>query len=149
MPAKERSTNIVSSFLDYQWINQIDKTDHVLFIAAGVLYYFEEDKIRSFFNKIADVFKGSEFIFDAASPLGVKMANKTVLKTSGMDNSVLLKWGLRNSSAIESWNSSIEIVDDYAVFKHFKRKTDFKNKIMLSIFDSFKSMFMVQLRFKR
>ena len=33
---------IISSFLDYGWLNKLEIQDNILFIAAGVFYYFEE-----------------------------------------------------------------------------------------------------------
>jgi O-methyltransferase involved in polyketide biosynthesis len=44
---------------------------NVLFIAAGVFYYFEAKQIKDFFIKLAGLFSGSEMVFDAASSLDI------------------------------------------------------------------------------
>ena len=79
----ERRKFIVSSFFEDDWFQNLHVEDNILFIAAGVLYYFKAEEVQNVFKKIADRFPGSEMIFDASSPLGIKMANKMVIKTSG------------------------------------------------------------------
>ena len=76
----ERRQYIASSFLDYDWLKRLIIEDNILFIAAGVFYYFEEFQIKDFLHKIADLSPESEIVFDATSPIGVKMANKMVIK---------------------------------------------------------------------
>jgi len=37
----------------------------LIMLFAGVFYYFEESRIKDFFYKIADLFSGSEIVFEA------------------------------------------------------------------------------------
>ena len=44
----ERRKFIACSFLDFDWFNRLIIEDNILFIAAGVFYYFEESQINDF-----------------------------------------------------------------------------------------------------
>lgn len=79
-----RRKSIAKSVFDYTWLDQIQPDNNVLIIAAGVLYYFDEKQVAEAFKTIADRLPGSEMIFDAASPAGIKMANRVVIKNSGL-----------------------------------------------------------------
>lgn len=87
----ERRNFLTGSFLDDAWLDQIQVTDGVLFVAAGVFYYFEESDIKSFFMRLADRFPGCEMVFDVSSPTGVKVANKRVIESAGLDERSYLK----------------------------------------------------------
>ena len=70
---------ISASFLDKDWLNEICVSEKVLFIAAGVFYYFEDSDVKEFLVRLADRFPGSEIIFDASSPYGIKTAKGRTL----------------------------------------------------------------------
>jgi len=113
----ERRKFIASSFLDKEWLEGIEVKGNVLFFAAGVLYYFEEDQIKEFILRLADRFPGSEVLFDVASPIGVRVANKKVVESSGLDERSHLKWGLENKKVIPAWDSRIKIIRSYYYFQ--------------------------------
>lgn len=142
----ERRKFISSSFLDYEWLDQLKKEDNILFIAAGVLYYFEEHQIKSFFNKIADSYTEGEIVFDAASPIGVRIANKMVIRGSGMDEKSFLKWGLNSAKKILQWNIPVEILGEFSLFRSVKKELKIKNKIGIFMSDIFKMQYMVHLK---
>ena len=56
IPESSRRKFIPASFLDDRWLKEIPDEDNVLFIAAGVLYYFDESQIKNIFNKISCTF---------------------------------------------------------------------------------------------
>lgn len=91
----ERRTFIVSSFLETDWLDQIVIESNILFLAAGIFYYFEGDQIKTFFLQLIDRFPGSEIMFDVASEVGVRVANQKVIESSGLDERSHLKWGLK------------------------------------------------------
>lgn len=147
IPEADRYLCIASSFSDDGWLSRPKNEDGLLFIAAGVLYYFEEDRIRDFFIKLARTFPKSEIIFDAASPLGVKVANKKVIQAGGMDEHSILKWGVESVQDIENWDRRITIVEHYPIFKHMKRNMSFRDKYGTFWSDLLNIMFMVHVRF--
>lgn len=118
-----------------------------MFIAAGVFYYFEENQMKKFFTKLADTFSGNEVVFDASSALGVRVANKRVIQGAGMDESSILKWGIETAKSIQLWDSRVEIIEEYSLFKNMKKGLPLKNKIGTLMSDILNIMFMVHLRF--
>lgn len=142
----ERRKFISASFLDDSWLDLLPIADNILFIAAGVFYYFEELQIKGFFKKIADRFPGSEIAFDASSPAGVKMANKMVIKNSGLDEKSFLKWGLKSAAEIQSWDSRIEVLAEDLFFKNVGRDMDFRTKFGTWLSDLLKMQYLVHLR---
>ena len=84
------------------WLEQIEVDENVLFIAAGVFYYFEEKEVKGFLIRLADHFPGSEILFDVSSPYGVKVANRMVITKSGLDEESFLKWGVASAQPIST-----------------------------------------------
>jgi O-methyltransferase involved in polyketide biosynthesis len=145
----DRSSCIACSFLDESWFRQVKVEDGILFIAAGVFYYFEEVQMKSFFSRLADIFLASEIIFDAASPLGVKVANKRVIKAGGMDKRSILKWGIETAKQIQLWDKRITLLDEYPLFKNMKNGLSFRNKYGTFLSDRLNIMFIVHLQFSK
>jgi O-methyltransferase involved in polyketide biosynthesis len=143
----ERRKYIACSLFNDTWFHQLRVEDAVMFIAAGLFYYFEEYQMKKFFTKRADIFPGSELLFDASSALGVRVANKTVIQGGGMDKSSILKWGIENAKSIQLWDSRIKIIDEYPLFKNMKKGLPLKNKIGTLMSDILNIMFLVHLRF--
>ena len=101
----ERRKFIASSFLEKEWLENIEVKGNVLFIAAGVFYYFEENQIKDFIIRLVNKYPGSEMLFDVCSPIGVRVANKKVVESSGLDERSHLTWGLENKKDILTWDS--------------------------------------------
>ncbi len=138
---------IISSFLDYKWLNKLKIKDNILFIAAGVFYYFNEIQIKNFFIKIADLFPGCQIVFDATS--SAEMANKLVVKRVGLDENSFLKWGLRSAKKIELWDERIMLLEEYLMFKNFRNNLNLINKILTFISDRLKMQYVVHLKIKK
>jgi O-methyltransferase involved in polyketide biosynthesis len=145
----ERRKFITCSFLDPEWFDNMIIEDNILFIAAGLLYYFKEEQIKNFFITLANMYPESEIVFDATSPIGVKMANKMVLKASGIDNVSLLVWGIKKSEDIELWDSRIEVISEKPFFKNIPKRQNFKTKLMLGFSDMFKIQYIIHLKIKK
>jgi O-methyltransferase involved in polyketide biosynthesis len=142
----ERRKFISCSFLDDRWFNELHIEDNILFMAAGVLYYFEENQLKEIFNKIVSSFPGSEFVFDAASTMGVKISNKKVIQSSGLNEKSYLKWGIDSASEITKWNDKIRVKRVYPMFKKMTNGLKFKSKLMAMISDHYKIMYMIHLK---
>jgi len=143
----DRRKFIASSFLEEAWQKQLDDTDGILFMAAGVLYYFDEKQIRGFFKKLADGFPGSELICDVSSPMGVKAANKMVITASGLDERSFLKWGVKEPSEILQWDPRIRLVRKYDYFKGRKRHLGPKSWFAAMMVDVLKIQYLLHLKF--
>jgi O-methyltransferase involved in polyketide biosynthesis len=147
IPEHKRRTCIASSFLSHDWLTQLTIQEKVLFIAAGVLYYFAEHQIKEFLTHLAEGFPGGEIVFDASSPVGIKMANKMVITASGMDEKSFLKWGLKRAKTLELWDRRIKIVEEYPMFRTVKNRFKLKDRIMAWFSDVFKIQYMVHVQF--
>jgi len=138
---------ITASLLDDRWTSHIKNKKNVFFIAAGVLYYFDETQVKQFISLLAERFPSSEIIFDAVTPQGLAAANKRVIKDSGMDESAYLKWSIKNAKVLQNWDPRVNIIEEYMLFKGFKKPLTFKEKYGTFLCDLFKIMFIVHLRF--
>lgn len=142
----ERRVFITSSFLETDWCDQIEIKSGVFFLAAGVFYYFEPEQIKFFFLQLLDRFPNSELAFDVASDVGVKIANKKVIESSGLDESSYLIWGLKNKKDILAWDSRIELLGTYYFFRNLR--IGFRNFILGLLSDLLGIQYMLHFKLK-
>lgn len=144
----DRHKSISSSFLDTGWFEEIIVRDGLLFLAGGVLYYFNEEEIKSFFIKAADHFKKCDFFFDSLSPMGMKIAKKQVLKKGGMGMSMDGSWGLKPIKNLETWDDRIKVIDAIPMHKGMYKGLPLRTKMILFIPDVLGVCSMVHVRMK-
>jgi O-methyltransferase involved in polyketide biosynthesis len=145
----DRRKFIVSSFLDEDWLKKVVVANNILFVSAGVFYYFEEDQVRGFFQRVSDLYPGCEMVFDATTPIGVKMANKMVIKSTGLDERSYLIWGLKKAEDIRRWDNRIEILKEQTLFKKMKTTLRFQTRMKLFFSDLFKMQYLVHLKISK
>jgi O-methyltransferase involved in polyketide biosynthesis len=146
IPESERRTFISSSFLESGWLKSIEVKDSVLFIAAGVLYYFEETDIKTFFNRLAETFPGCEIAFDASSAYGIKMANELVIKRGGLDEKSNLIWGLEHAEVLEQWDKRYKVLETIFYFKPNRKILPLNIWLIGSFSDSRRIQYFVHLQ---
>lgn len=140
----ERRSFIPASFLDEGWLGEIKVEGNVLFLAAGVFYYFEEHEIREFIVRLIDRFAGSEILFDVSSPIGVKIANQKVIESSGLDQRSYLTWGLRNAKDLLAWDPRIRMVGTHHYYRTWR--IGLRNVLMGALSDLLGMQYTVHLR---
>ena len=120
LPANHREISIAKSFLDYSWIDDIEKKyNKILFIAGGLFAYFDKKVIKEFIEKLANNFPNSEMIFDApSSKTSNSKASKNLEKYSV--NNVELKLAIKNIKELKEMSTSIEIIEHFSFFKKIK-----------------------------
>jgi O-methyltransferase involved in polyketide biosynthesis len=136
---------LACSILDYSWTRSIAPADGLLLIAAGVLYYFNENEVKALFRHIASHFPGCEFIFDVCSPRGARIANQRVIRDGGMDTNAQLKWGLNSAAELHAWDQRITVLAAFPIFHGLKRKFPAKQKIGTFLSDALRIMSMVHV----
>jgi O-methyltransferase involved in polyketide biosynthesis len=141
----ERRKFITSSFLEHAWLKEITVAGNVLFIAAGVFYYFEESQIKDFLIRLADSFPGSEIFFDVSSPYGIKVANKMVIKNSGLDEKSFLTWGLKNAQELAAWDERFKVLRTYYYFRDKGKYLQPKTRLIGFISDAMNIQYMIHL----
>ena len=111
LPDTQRSKCISKSAFDYSWMDDIeyDSENGIFFIAGGFLYYFSEDKVASFFNKLAEKFPEGEIAFDYVSKLALRLMNP-ILKNAGI-NASFSSWIEKPEKTIPKWSNKLEVVE--------------------------------------
>lgn len=140
----ERRKCIATSFLEEGWLDQIEVNGNVLFIAAGVFYYFEPHEVKEFFLRLIKRFPACEILFDVSSPIGVKVANKKVIEGAGLDEKSYLKWGLENKKEILAWDARIQMIGSYYYFRTLRMRL--RNILMGTLSDFLGIQYMIHLR---
>jgi methyltransferase (TIGR00027 family) len=108
---------LACSAFESQWIDVVNvhRDRPFLFMAEGVLMYFEEAQVRSLVLTLRERFPGSELVFDAFSPLLVR-ANNLRFRLSRTGIRVHYYWGLRHARDLESWSDGICLLDEWYPF---------------------------------
>ena len=91
LPESERIRNIAGDLNDISWFDEIDDSDGVCFMAAGVFYYFKKDEIGKLFSAMEQRFRGGRLVFDTAGERAVKIMLKTWVKSGTISASAARK----------------------------------------------------------
>jgi O-methyltransferase involved in polyketide biosynthesis len=140
----ERREFITASFLEAEWLAEIEVKGNVLFIAAGVFYYFNEIEIKEFIVRLIDKYPGSEILFDVSSPIGVRVANRKVVESAGLDEKSHLVWGLENKKEILAWDPRIKLMGTHYYFRTLR--IGLRNILMGMLSDFLGIQYMLHLK---
>lgn len=152
IPDSERQITIAKSVFDFTWIDLIlpkTKGRSILFMAAGVLCYFEPSEVKILFCKLADSFPSAHMLFDALSRFTVWVSNRSVLRKSRMDSSALMKWHMKKAPSLKKWVSTIKIIEEHSMFSSIPIKKDWSKKLKrdIKIAGRLRLYYMIHLRF--
>ena len=134
IPDLEREMTIAKSIFDFTWIDDISEWTRdrsILFMAAGVLMYFNAREVEILFRKLAETYPSSHVIFDSMSWLPAWGSNKEIkkiMKNSETDSSELIKWHLKRASGLRKWVDTIKIVEEYPMLSKVPTRNDFTRK---------------------
>jgi O-methyltransferase involved in polyketide biosynthesis len=84
-----------------------------LFIAEGVLPYFETEQVKSLVLKLHELFPGADLICDAHTPFVIR-ADNLQLALSGVN--ARLRWGLAHGRDVEKWSPGILMLEEWFYF---------------------------------
>jgi O-methyltransferase involved in polyketide biosynthesis len=142
----DRCCFISKSVLDTTWYDVINKQSKVMFLIAGVLYYFDENDVKRMFKDFHSTLPGLEIILDYASEQGIKLSNKVVLNNGGMDKSAYLKWSINDIMEIEKWADYIKVISHEPMYKEHKKNYSLFHRIGMGIADAMKIMSLAHIR---
>lgn len=147
LPDSERNTCIPKSFFDESWFDDIsfDKDRGIMFIAGGVFYYFEEDRLRSIISTMARRFPQGELFFDAESKAAVKKSNDMVRKTG--NHSAQMYFHVNGPHAIRNWSPAIHNVRIEPFFKGLPYRESMAMRAQIWLMDTMGLMKFVHLSF--
>ncbi len=108
----ERYHLLAGSVLEDEWIQAVQALmpRPILFLAEGVLPYFENAQVKALFLKLCDRFPGAELACDATSAL-LTWADNLHLALAKMD--ARLRWGLKSPKEVESWRPGIKVLEEW------------------------------------
>ncbi|MDR1537572.1 MAG: class I SAM-dependent methyltransferase [Clostridiales bacterium] len=106
----ERGAYIAKSVFDYSWMDDIafEKEKGIMFLAAGLFYYFHFSEIKDLVAKLAERFPGGELVFDSGSKTGVAISNRMVVKTG--NSGAAMHFYVSNPKALQAWSEQIKEV---------------------------------------
>lgn len=106
----ERRKFMTASALETDWIASVKavSAEPCLFLAEGVLMYFNEHQVKQLFANLLEHFPGSWFAFDSVSPLFVKNQKRhgTLKHTSAK-----LVWSISDIRQIKNWDSRYQVME--------------------------------------
>jgi O-methyltransferase involved in polyketide biosynthesis len=145
---RSRRRTVAASILDPAWAEGLRSDQGLMLVAAGVLYYLDEATVRQWLARTAAALAGGEIVFDAASPRGVRVANRRVLESTGMDAGAALRWGIERPVEIAGWDPRIEVLETYPMFHGLRSRLAWRARVGTLLSDALNIMSMVRLRFR-
>jgi len=109
---KDRYHLLSCSVLDNAWLDVVSVHSQrpFLFMAEGVLMYFEEAQVKSLVLMLLRRFPGSELVCDVETPLQNRIDN---LKLARNKFSARIKWSLKLGRDLESWGDGISLLEEW------------------------------------
>jgi O-methyltransferase involved in polyketide biosynthesis len=107
-----RYHTLAASVLEEDWLEEVSrfKPRPFMFIAEGVLPYFEEAQVKSLFLKLCEQFPGCELVCDAHTPFGIWADN---LHLAFVKAKARMHWRLNSGKEVESWGADIRLLDEW------------------------------------
>lgn len=114
--ASKRYHMLAASAFEDSWFQEISpyKPRPIMFVAEGVLPYFEEAQVKSLFLKLRDHFPGSELVCDAHTPFVIWADN---MHLAFARVKARLHWKLKNPRDVEGWGEGIRLLDEWNYYE--------------------------------
>lgn len=109
---KERYHLLACSVLDSVWLDIVNahRQRPFLFLAEGVLMYFEESQVKSLVLMLKKNFPNWELVFDAFSPFFVWANNRRVDRTK---IGARCRWAIKRGQDLERWSDGVRLLDEW------------------------------------
>lgn len=110
--ASSRYHTLAESVLETGWLEEVSQfmPRAYMFIAEGVLPYFEEAQVKSLVLRLRDHFPGCELVCDARSPFGVWLDNLHLAYTRVKAR---LHWSIKSGQDLENWGVGIRLLAEW------------------------------------
>lgn len=139
---------VTRSLLDPGFLSEIEEPhDGILFLAGGVLMYFEEAVVRDFLSSVSKRFPGGEVLLDAVSPAAVPFCNRLLRKT-GM-HGASIRWGIQNAGRMRGWNIGLLQAEENPLFEAAPAEAFGRGTVcLMRLLDVFSVFRIVRLHFR-
>jgi O-methyltransferase involved in polyketide biosynthesis len=103
------------SVFEDAWLEAVSPYRHrsFLFVAEGVMPYFETAQVKSLVLSLRDHFPGAELVCDAHTPFVVWADN---LQLALSQVTARLRWGLKHGKDVENWGNGIRLLEEWFYF---------------------------------
>lgn len=114
----ERHRYLAYSLFDFSWIDEIKlfEASPILFIAEGLLFYFEESEVKKIIITIKNHFPGSEMLIEA---IGLSQAKNTQKHPVVSKTDVVFKWGIQAGKDLEQWDKDINFINEWYYYDRY------------------------------
>ena len=111
-----RYHTLATSVFEAGWLEEVSrfKPRPCMFIAEGVLPYFEESQVKSLFLTLRDHFTGCELVCDAHTPFVVWADN---LHLAYAKVKARLHWSIKGGKDVEDWGEGIRLLDEWNYYE--------------------------------
>ncbi len=150
LPAGEREMNLACNLNDHSWMDQIDAGNGVVFIAAGVFYYFRTEDVKKLFRAMAEHFPGGVLAFDSCNERGAKLMRKTWLREAGITD-VSAFFSLEDEAELRGWSKLFSSVTARSYMRGYRdiyKNVGAFHKLMIRFCDRLVRMKIVKIVFK-
>jgi methyltransferase (TIGR00027 family) len=115
---------IGGSVLDEVWLEEVRsiQTEHVLFLAEGLLMYLPKPAVMGLFQKLAERFSRSQIVFEVVNEkytkgFWKKRVESKMRRNLGSEAGASYQFGLREASEIEGYAAGLKVVDEWSYFE--------------------------------
>ena len=111
-----RYHTLATSVFEEDWLEEVSrlKPRPFMFVAEGVLPYFEEAHVKSLFLKFRQHFPGCELVCDAHTPFVIWADN---LHLAYVKVKARLHWSIKHGKDVEDWGEGIRLLDEWNYYE--------------------------------
>jgi O-methyltransferase involved in polyketide biosynthesis len=103
---------LAASVFEKDWLEEVSRfgARPFMFVAEGVLPYFEEAQVKSLFLNLLNHFPGCELVCDAHTPFVVWADN---LHLAFAKVKARMHWSIKQGKDVEAWGEGIRLLDEW------------------------------------
>jgi len=118
------------SILEDEWISEVIrcKPRSFMFVAEGVLEYFEQAQVKALVLKLKEHFPGCELVCDVSTPFVIFLDN---LHIWVRNIKAQIKWGEKNPKELESWGEGIRLLEGWNYYDN--ERAEFSKSVLLKV----------------
>ena len=111
-----RYHTLATSVFEVEWLDEVSrfKPRPFMFVAEGVLPYFEEAQVKALFLNLGEYFPGCELVCDAHTPF-VIWADNIHLRLAKVK--ARMHWSIKNGKDVEAWGEDFRLLDEWNYYQ--------------------------------
>jgi len=111
-----RYHTLATSVFKEEWLDEVGrfKPRPFMFVAEGVLPYFEEAQVKSLFLNLLKHFPGCELVCDAHTPFVIWADN---LHLAFAKVKARMHWSIKQGKEVEGWGEGIILLDEWNYYE--------------------------------